>query len=281
MNTNEILKASLIDIIFDEKNKNYGAYELRKNYQKRLKRAIIGACSLLLVTCSMPILADMFDKETMETDVTKKPVIVINYPIEIIKTKPKKKEPEVFIKVEPHNTVKNTPPEIVKAVVAKVDNKMPTKKDLLKATSGITTSLTTNTSTPTEGIATLPASTGGGTTLAIVTKEPATKTIFESIEVEIEAEYPGGMDEFTDYLSANVKYPTKAVDNGVDGIVLLNFTVDKNGIIENITVERGLGMGCDEEAIRVLKATKRWTPASMNGQKVATRCQLPITFKLD
>ena len=91
----------------------------------------------------------------------------------------------------------------------------------------------------------------------------------------------GQYDGWNKFISENLKYPKYAKEKGVEGTVYLTFVVGKDGSIENVEVLRGIGAGCDEEAIRLLKNSPNWTPAKTNGQVIESRMRLPIRFKLD
>ena len=99
--------------------------------------------------------------------------------------------------------------------------------------------------------------------------------------VEVMPEYPGGVNEMMKFLSENIKYPMSAKENGISGKVLVTFVVEKNGLITNIKILRGIGGGCDEEAIRVLKLMPKWKPGTQRGQAVRVQYNVPIKFTLD
>ena len=99
--------------------------------------------------------------------------------------------------------------------------------------------------------------------------------------VEVMPEYPGGMDELGIFLSNNIKYPIKALKDGVEGRVFVNFVVGKDGSVIDSKVIRGIGSGCDEEAIRVIDSMPNWIPGKQRGQAVNVSYNLPIRFALD
>lgn len=96
--------------------------------------------------------------------------------------------------------------------------------------------------------------------------------------VEHPASFPGGDKAFTTYMSKSIKYPQAARDLRVRGKVDLTFVVEKDGSLSDIKVVRGLGSGCDEEAVRVLKASPKWTPAKQKGRIVRQQYNLPVRF---
>jgi periplasmic protein TonB len=91
---------------------------------------------------------------------------------------------------------------------------------------------------------------------------------------------PGGMSGWNKYLSDNLKYPTQARRMGIEGTVYVAFVVNTDGSIQDVQVIRGIGGGCDEEAIRVVSAAPRWEPGKQRGKPVRVRMRLPIRFKL-
>lgn len=98
--------------------------------------------------------------------------------------------------------------------------------------------------------------------------------------VEEQPTYPGGMTEWYKHLSETLKYPKKAKAEGVEGAVYLSFVVDKTGELRDMQVVRGIGAGCDEEALRVLLESKDWIPGKQGGKEVSAKMQVRISFKL-
>lgn len=102
----------------------------------------------------------------------------------------------------------------------------------------------------------------------------------ETHNLEKLPEYPGGIDGLVSYLSTNLKYPEAAKEKGVEGTVAVKFIVETDGSVSDVEILRGIGAGCDEEALRVVSETKDWSPGIKDGQKVRTEMRLPIKFKL-
>ena len=97
---------------------------------------------------------------------------------------------------------------------------------------------------------------------------------------EVMPQFPGGIEALRKYLSKEMKYPKKAIYNGISGRVNLSFVIDKEGNISDVKIEHGLGGGCDEEAVRVVEAMPKWKPGKMGDKKVRVKYYLPIDFKL-
>lgn len=112
--------------------------------------------------------------------------------------------------------------------------------------------------------------------------EPVEEEVAEEIftVVEDQPEFPGGMSAFYQYIGDNMKYPSQARRMGIEGRVYVQFVVDKSGNITEVQAVRGIGAGCDEEAVRVIKGMPQWKPGKQRGRAVKVRMILPITFKL-
>lgn len=99
--------------------------------------------------------------------------------------------------------------------------------------------------------------------------------------VEKQPSYPGGQEGYRNFLIANIKYPPAAMKDTVTGTVYVSFVIEKDGAVTNVKVLRGIGSGCDEEAVRVVKMMPNWIPGENKGKPVAVQYTLPIKFLLD
>ncbi|MCF6361238.1 MAG: energy transducer TonB [Cyclobacteriaceae bacterium] len=113
-------------------------------------------------------------------------------------------------------------------------------------------------------------------------EEPEEEEVADEIFniVETYPSFPGGNKAFYKYISKKMKYPPQARRMGIEGKVFVQFVVDENGNISDVKLMRGVGAGCDEEAIRVIKNSPKWNPGKQRGKAVKVRMVLPITFKL-
>jgi TonB family protein len=102
--------------------------------------------------------------------------------------------------------------------------------------------------------------------------------IFDAVETQPSP--PGGMSGWSKYLSDNLKYPTQARRMGIEGHVFVVFVINTDGSIQDVEVLRGIGGGCDEEAVKIVKGAPKWNPGMQKGKPVRTRMRLPIRFKL-
>lgn len=98
--------------------------------------------------------------------------------------------------------------------------------------------------------------------------------------VETMPEYPGGDEELYKFIGKHLKYPKDALEEGIEGKVYVQFMIDKLGRVTNTKVLRGIGFGCDEEALRVIKKMPQWKPATQRGKPVPVTYTIPINFKL-
>lgn len=100
------------------------------------------------------------------------------------------------------------------------------------------------------------------------------------VVVEEQAMFPGGMEAMYDYIGKNLKYPELAKEKDIQGRVFVNFIVERDGSITNVKCLRGIGGGCDEAAMEVVKNMPKWQPAKQRGKEVRCQFNLPINFEL-
>lgn len=266
----QVTSDSRNDVVFDERNKAYGAYQIRKDYDRNLLFILFGiAASLGIVYGAMTYFSSV-QKAVKIPPVD--PIIAIVEPptIEIdLKIEPKAKPPVGNGKTA--SSIKNIPPVVVDHTT-KTD--VPTQDE----TKNTNSSTSTNNSQGGEfGSSTKTTSPiGGGETGA------GTGTEIEDF-VDIEASFPGGVDAMKRYLASKIRYPEIGVQTGAQGKVILRFVVGKDGSIENVSVVRGVPgcSECDAETIRVVKSMPKWTPAKKRGNVVKSYFNLPFTFKLE
>ena len=102
----------------------------------------------------------------------------------------------------------------------------------------------------------------------------------KTVDMEKMPEFPGGEQALMDFIGTNVRYPQNAIDRGIEGRVFVQFIVEPDGSVTNIKVARGIGGGCDEEAVRVVKMMPNWIPGEAHGEKVRVQYFLPINYTL-
>jgi protein TonB len=172
-------------------------------------------------------------------------------------------EPIIDIPVTEHKLPE--PPKIKEPEIVEVPNEEEIKEVLIDIDSEITDPVIAPPALPVEAAA-----------------PPAEEEDFdkEFIIVENQPEPVGGMGAFMQYLQKNLKYPEQARRMNVEGKVFVQFVIDKDGSPTDITVLKGIGSGCDEEAVRVIKNMPKWQPGKQRGKPVRVRMSLPITFRL-
>ncbi len=273
MQTNNILSATLIDIIFDGRNKSYGAYYLRKTYERRIKKSLIVTFLIAGAAIGGTVLANSFKKNNRQT--------YINTEVDLTNIaddkKPEKlKEPEKP-KPEPQQQEIKTEKLVAMKIVDKEEIKEPppTQDDLL--TAKIDDIKRDGVEDP--GTIKPPAqeNPGGGT--GIVDDKPQPKEDEILTIVEIDAKFNGNWKAFLENnLNANVP-----VDNGApEGrySVVVKFVVDKEGQVSDIVALTTHGYGMEDEAVRVLRKAKKWEPAFQNGTKVKAYRKQVIVFEV-
>lgn len=104
--------------------------------------------------------------------------------------------------------------------------------------------------------------------------------VHEATGLQVYPEFPGGMEAWAKFLSKNLNYPNQAEENNITGKVLISFVVEKDGKITHVKVLRGIGYGCDEEAVRVISKSPRWNPGFQNNRPVRVSYQIPISYNL-
>ena len=112
----------------------------------------------------------------------------------------------------------------------------------------------------------------------VVEEEVVEQEIFQIVE-EMPS-YPGGEKALLEYVAKNIKYPQIARETGIQGRVFVGFVVEPDGSVSNVKILRGIGGGCDEEAMRVIKSLAKWKPGKQRGKAVRVSYQIPVVFKL-
>ena len=105
--------------------------------------------------------------------------------------------------------------------------------------------------------------------------------VLDVIGVDSYPEFPGGMAAWAKFIQKNLRYPYPAQDAGVQGKVFLSFVVEKDGTITDVKIVKGIGYGCDDEAMRVIKKSPKWKPGAQNKQTVRVRYNMPINYMLN
>jgi periplasmic protein TonB len=257
---------TLDDIVFANRNREYGAYQLRKSQPLLMQRAFFGGIGLFSLMFALPMLfTKLFPPKVEERMIACDTGGAIK--LEEIKTEQKKPEP-----IKPQkSSVRYITPEVVSNPPLK-EEPIATKEELVSADPGFETIEGTNEVAIEAPIA---------KPIEIPVVEPKTADPEAIITAEVQPTFVGGMEAFVKFLRKNLNYPTVASRSNVQGRVILQFIVQTDGSIADVTVLKGIGFGCDEEALRVVKLMPKWKPGLQAGRAVRTRFSLPIIFMLE
>jgi periplasmic protein TonB len=272
MDVNKILSADVLDIIFDGKNKSYGAYELRKTYNSRLTKALIVTAALLLLIFLGSVFANILNKGKDKNEFD----VVDTQMAEVKKDEPPPPPPPPPPPTPPPppevNQVKFTPPKIVKDEEVKPDEKIEEIKE-----EQVISNKTVESENK-EQIVQAPVEDKGTQVTELPKTDDDENKIFTKVEVE--AQFQGGEAAWRRYLQNNLNANTP-VDNGApEGTyqVVVRFIVGKDGTISDVAAETNHGYGMEQEAVKIIKKGPKWTPAIQNGRNVNAYRRQPITF---
>lgn len=272
MDATKILQADIIDIVFDGRNKAYGAYELRRAYNKRLGIAI-GVMALICVSAFVGAVL------SRNTDAAKNNFVVIDEVVltKVDETKPPPPPPPVTPPPPPAavQTAMFTPPAIVQDEEVPEDA-MPPEMDVLEDSKIGTVTIDGGKD---EGIVAPPNEKGTGEAVQPLQAQINNDTVF--VKVEMPAEFPGGIDAWRRYLERNLQYPDAAVNDETQGVVRVQFVIDTEGNVSDVVALNDPGNGLAEEAVRIIARGPKWIPAEQNNRKVKYRHSQPIIFRLD
>ena len=271
METNKILDADILDLLFEGRNKEYGAYDLRRHYNGRLGRAIAVTSGLVVVLCSFTLVKGHGKAAAVAPAVTD--VVMEAVPD---KTPPPVVPKPVVPRVQPVATIRFVTTHIVPDNEVKPNETQPENKDL----DNVKISTATKDGALDDGVAPGPAS--EGVDKGIVSKpKPDAGDDAVVLHVEIESQYPGGLPAWSRFLNKNLRYPDEAQQTDVSGTVLVQFIVDKDGNVSDVEAVSGPTTGgLREEAVRVIKKSGKWIPALQNGRSVKSYKRQPVVFQI-
>ncbi|HEX5001931.1 MAG TPA: TonB family protein [Bacteroidia bacterium] len=252
------------NLVFEELNKHYGAYILR-----RLHRHILGTAILITLIVLSGFLIALFIYNSVHSYSGPLYSVIPKGQIEFTAPPPVTFIPEVHEPVKQLVTAK--PKEITNpVVVAKLPDDVskpdPIPDDLLNQIS------LTGTSGTLDNQSSVEAAISGIASAAVQHNNIIIPDVFPS--------FKGGPEALSKYLKNNIRYPEIAKRNNTTGIVYVAFTVNANGSVTDIEISKGIGSGCDEEAMRVVKLMPDWKPGRQAGMAVPVRFNLPIKFSI-
>lgn len=258
----DIFKSQWLEIVFEGRNKIYGAYELRKMNQKTTIKALVLGAFLFALAVSFPLLMNLIPNSS-DGDAA------LDTKITTVKLPPKQEKPKENLPPPPPPPPKVDQVKFVKPVVAKADEvtEEPPKIEEIKEKK--------------IGAETIKGDPDAELSVAPVGNGPSNvieedNSIHSSAGIEVKPDFPGGMAKFYNYVGNNYRAPE---EEGISGKVYVTFVVEKDGSLTDIKVVRDLGHGTGAEAIRVLKKCPKWSPGEQNGKKVRVLYSLPITIQ--
>jgi protein TonB len=254
------------ELVFQGKNKEYGAYVLRGDSGRRHNIAILIISIVAVVGFSLPKLIELATPKQKETmvDVTELAKLDKKAEVKQDLKKPISEEPPPAVK----SSVKFTAPVIKKDDEVQEEDELKSQDDLNKNDLAISIADVKGNSEDGELIE----------DIKVAVTEVAEEKVFEVIEQM--PTFPGGDAELFKFLSDNIRYPVIAQENGIQGRVIVRFVVTRKGDVDRIEVVRSVESSLDKEAIRIVKTMPKWIPGKQNGENVSVWFTLPINFKL-
>lgn len=255
----DLLKRQWIDIVFEGRNKAYGAYELRKENSKTTLRSLAIGAVIFGLAVSAPLIISLIPEGSDDASLDQK--------IVTIKLPPKEEQPKNLPPPPP------PPPKVdqvkfVKPEVAKTEEIV---EEIVKIEEIKDKKLGDETikGDPDAPLSVEPVGNGP----SVVEDD---NTIYNTAGIEVKPDFPGGLEKFYKFIGKNFQVPE---EEGLKGKIFVTFVVEKDGSLTDIKVIRDIGYGTGKEAIRVLKSCPRWNPGEQNGKKVRVLYSLPISIQ--
>ncbi len=258
----DIFTNQWLDIVFEGKNKAYGAYDLRKKNTKTTVKALIIGAVVFSVAVAAPLIMSLLPDSSSDDESLDTRIVTMKLP-------PKKEEPKKDLPPPPPPPPKVDQVKFVKPVVAKaeeVTEEPPKITEIKDKKLG-------NETIKGDPDAELTVEPVGNGPAAVVEED---NTVYNTAGIEVKPDFPGGMEKFYKFVGNNYQTPE---EEGLKGKVYVTFVVEKDGSLTDIKVIRDIGFGTGKEAIRVLNKCPKWTPGEQNGKKVRVLYSLPITIQ--
>lgn len=265
MENNNNFNWSFNELVFENRNKKYGAYILRRNYDSTLLTAFFLCLAFLVLSLTIPsfIIQATSSLVVLPEKVYQDPTIFTDVTIEKPAQKQISTPPPALPASKPSSTDNTIPVIVEKPVVsppvANIDNDLPAP--------GIPTTGATS-----PGASGNPSVSVDGNTVPVVTPPVLFAQEMPS--------FPGGDKKLYEYLSRHIKYPQIAKAQNISGKIIISFVIGVDGLVRDIKVLKGIGGGCDEEITRVILAMPKWLPGRNNGTAVSVLHTMPVSFTL-
>lgn len=277
----DLTRSGWCDLIFEGRNKEYGAYKLRVETGKRNVKAIIFIAVLAAILIVGFWAKTRYDEYQLahQKNESVTELSALNQPKKEKKAEVKRKvevEEKKEVVKEVKSSIKFTAPVIKKDDEVKPEDEMKTQEELMSTNTAI-------------GALDVQGNSENGQILQVtqrVADEPVKAEPKPEVEnkvfdvVEVMPSFPGGAAALMKYLNDNIKYPVVAQENGVQGRVVISFVVEKDGSITDVKVAKSVDPSLDREAQRVVKGMPHWIPGKQNGSAVRVKYTVPVTFRL-
>ena len=265
----------MLDIIFQNRNKAYGAYQLRRSYNEYLMRGFFFGLSFLILLFLLPKLV-----KAVSGALAAKPVeveIEMGAPPDLSTDVPPPPPPPPPTPPPPtRTTVQFVPPIIKKDEEVQKDEPKKDIEELQEEKADIgKADVKGNDDAP-------PETFDNPKELEVVEPVKVVEDkVYETFDIQKMPSFPGGEAELQKFLRDNINYPAIARENNIQGTAALSFVVGKDGSISSVTILKEPGGGCGKEAVRVVNQMPRWTPGEANGNPVKVKFTLPVRFRLE
>lgn len=272
MTTRDENNVDFDELVFEKRNKFYGAYLLRKKYDEHLLSSLLIGVALMGSVVAIPYIASLFDpaKPVAQTDsgTPPHPTIITLENVIFEKEQPKTTSTGQLARAGGQSQTVAS-----RTLVLSNTANFPTQEEL----NGVQPGLNTH---PGDGDIIGGGGGEGGDCLDCPETGDGGGDMNKFTPFEVAPKYPGGDEAMYEFLRKNIHYPERAKQLGVEGIVYIQFVVDEYGNIRFAKIARGIGGGCDEEALRVVNMMPRWVPAKQAGHSVRVQFHLPISYSL-
>lgn len=279
------------ELVFEGRNKNYGAYRMRANHGRRQLRAvvllIVGLASIILFILAKNAVQAAIERSNLgdNEQVTKMSDLKTEEPKKEEKKieKPKEIEQPKAQEVQVRNTIQLVVPKIVDDDQVDHSKEMKSQKELKdsKAAIGIQNVFTgSDQGKFTEDLQQGQVASNRNTPPVAVEQKVEKQVVQDNNVVDVPASFPGGDAALRQFIAKNTVYPEIAIEQGLQGTVVLRFKVDVDGSVSTVSVKKSLSRECDKAAMDVFRKLPKFTPAKTNGHPVPVWFTMPVKFAI-
>lgn len=260
-NWNSCIDFERNEFVFENRNKLYGAYVIRREYSRNMLLAFSASCLFMGSLLAPFLITSLKSKPAPISEIISETITLQTFtppPVEIT--------PPAVMPTSPPSSISKelTNPVVVADKIATPDVQM-------------TSGSTSTTVLPAKG-GEITSPVSSATLMPVIPDIIADNTVKKWAEVM--PKFRGGDEMLMTYLSSNIRYPSKALSNNISGTVYVSFVVDTSGLVRNVQLIRGISQECDQEAIKAVLNMPKWIPGSQNGNKVSVEMSLPVRFVL-